>query len=343
MMRMAYLSIFLVFFISSATLKAQNCLENLYSANKLLDIGKTEECIALVTPCCNAANDESVRWQAYRLMSIAHLLKGNSDSSKIYAENMLDINPTYKPNLLKDPKDFIKQLNSIVVIPKFTLGLAFSLGTNSTFASIPKGYVVSDYNKTYTTTKNSFQFGTNIGLYLNPKLALDIGLLATGKKYNIDYSFSNWNVNVKERLTYIDIPLTAKYIFNPKDKIRAFVQGGVFGGYLIYSSNDFESNYVPSEQKYQLTKLNSLDRRNRLNVGVTGGIGAFYKIKSGHVSLQANYYRSFSNITNSNTRYSYPDQIYTYYYIDDDIILHNLAISAGYIHNLNYKVYRTKK
>lgn len=331
------------FIVSCSNLQAQNCLENLYNANKLLDAGKTEDCLTLVKPCSNSANEESIKWQAYRLMSIAYLVKGNTDSSNICAENMLDINPTYKPNLLNDPKDFINQLNSIVVIPKFTLGLAFSIGTNSTFVSIPKGYVISDYTKTYTTNENSFQFGTNLGFYLNPKLALDIGILATRKKYAIDYSFSNWEVNIKERLTYIDIPITAKYIINPKERVRVFIQGGFFSGYLIYASNDFKSNHEPSKQEYELNKLNSMDRRNRFNYGLTGGIGAFYKIKTGHLSLQANYYRSFSIVTNNTTRYSYPEQVFTFYYVDDDIILHNLAISGGYIHNLNYKVYRSKK
>ncbi|MFM9944628.1 MAG: porin family protein [Bacteroidia bacterium] len=329
-------------FIINTSVKSQSCLENLYSANKLLDVGNTDGCLSLVIPCSGKNNDESVRWQAYRLMSIAYLLKGNADSSKIAAENMLDINPTYKPNLLKDPKDFINQLDKIVVIPKFTLGLAVSTGLNTTFATVSKGYVVSDYTKTYTT-KNSFQFGTNIGFYLTPTLLADVGFLATGKKYDIDYSFNNWMVNVKERLTYLDVPVTVKYLIMPQKPLRVFVQGGIFAGYLLYTSNDFESIYTPQEQDYKLTKLNAIDRRNRFNFGVTGGLGLYYKTAIGDISLQGNYYRSFSNITNSEKRYEYIDQIYTYYYVDDDITLHNMAISMGYTRNLNYKVYRTKK
>lgn len=332
--------LFLLFFWSS--LKAQSCLENLYTANKLLDAGNTNGCLSLVLQCSNKNNDESIRWQAYRLMSIAYLLKGNTDSSKIASENMLDINPTYQPNLLKDPKEFINQLKSIVIIPKFTFGMAVSLGTNTTFVDIINGYVVSDYNKTYTT-RSSFQFGTNIGFYLTPKLALDMGLLATRKSYYINYKFSNWKVGINERLTYLDVPLTMKYILRPQKRLRFFVQGGIFGGYLLYSSNDFKSKYTNQEQEYNLTKLNSLDRRTRFNLGITGGLGAYFNLNTGFVSLQANYYHSFSNITNTNKRYDYTEQIYTYYYVDDDIILHNLAVSVGYSHNLNYKVYHTKK
>lgn len=342
MISQKYLLPFLAILLFSNTLKSQNCLENLYSANKLLDAGNTDECLSLVIPCSNKSNDESVRWQAYRLMSIAYLLKGNTDSSKIAAENMLDINPTYRPNLLKDPKEFINQIKSIVVIPKFTFGLAASIGSNTTYVNIPKGYVVADYTKTYTS-KSSFQFGTNIGFYISPKVTMDIGLLATRKSYDIDYDFTNWKVNVKERLTYLDVPLTVKYLIMHQKPLRFFVQGGFFGGYLLYTSNDFQSNYTPQEQEYKLTKLNAMDRRSRWNFGLTGGLGAYYKTKIGDIGLQANYYRSFSNITNGDKRYEYIDQIYTYYYVDDDITLHNLAISVGYTRNLNYKVYRSKK
>lgn len=328
--------------LTTTVAKSQDCLEKLYRANKLLDAGNAQGCIALAAPCSDKANDNSVRWQAYRLMSIAYLLQGHADSSKIAAENMLDLNPTYKPNLLKDSKEFINQLKSIVVIPKFTLGLAFSVGANINFVNIPKSYIVSDYQKTYNTQKNSYQLGTNVDFYLNPKLALEMGLYITGKKYAIDYSFSNWKVNVNERLNYLEIPITAKYIFNSKSRTRIFAQGGLYGGNLLFAYNDFESNYNNSEQVFKLTNLNSMDRRNKWNVGFTGGIGAFYQVRDGHLSLQANYYHSLSKINDASTRYSYNDQIYTYYYVDDDIILHNLAISFGFCRNLNYKVYRSK-
>jgi len=335
-----YLAILLFLFFGQFA-NAQSCLENLFKANKFLDAGNTDQCIALVTPCCDKANEESVRWQAYRLKSISYILKGYTDSAKIAAENMLDINPTYTTNLLKDPKEFINLVKSVVVIPKFTIGLAFSAGTNWSFPSIDKGYVVSDYTKTYTS-RSGLQFGTNLGFYLNPSLVLELGIISTTKKFEIDYAFNNWKVSVKEKLNYIDAPLSVKYIFKPRNKLRLFAQAGVFTGYLLYGYNDFKSTYIPQEQDYTLTKLNIIDRRNRWNFGLIGGLGAYYKLKKGHVSVQANYFRSFSKINKEEKRYEYPEQIFTYYYVDDDITLHNISLSLGYTHYLNYKVYRGK-
>jgi hypothetical protein len=326
----------------SNTLKSQDCLSSLYRANKLLDAGRAKECMDLITPCSKKINPISVRWQAYRLMSIAYILLGQTDSAKVVAESMLDINPTYKPNLLRDPKDFINLLNSVVVIPKFTLGLAVSVGTNTTFASVPKSYAVADYKKTYSTSNYSFQLGTNFGIYLNPKLAIEFGVYATGKQYSIDYNFSNWKVYIKERLTYLDVPLTCKYVFSNLGRTRLFIQGGAFAGYLLYSANDFYSNFNSSQQVNKLSNLNSLDRRNKLNYGFTAGLGMFYKVRNGHLSLQANYFGSLRQINQASQRYAYTEQMFTYFYVDDDIILHNLAVSIGYSVNMNYKVYRKK-
>jgi hypothetical protein len=320
----------------------QGCLENLYKAQKLLDEGKTDACLLLIRPCANKSNETSVRWQAYRLMSIAYIIKGQVDSSHFAAENMLEINPAYKPNILKDPKDFINVLNTIIIIPRFVLGVALSIGSNTTLPEITSSYVVSDYLKTYNA-ESSYQFGTNIGFYINPHMAIDIGLLATLKEYSMNYSFTDWMVNVDEHLTYLDIPFTTKYIFRPHNKLSYFAQGGVFGGYLLYSQNNFSANYVPKNETYSLSKLNSIERRNRMNLGITAGIGASYKMKQGNLSLQTNYYRSFSPIVKSDSRYNYSELIYTFFYIDDNIRLHNLALSIGYSFNINYTVYRKKK
>jgi len=331
----------LLFLSFGQWLNAQSCLENLFKANKFLDAGKIDECISLVTPCCDKRNEESVRWQAYRLKSIGYILKGYTDSAKIAAENMLDINPTYTTNLLKDPKEFINLVKSVVVIPKFTIGLAFSAGSNTSFPEISKGYVVSDYTKTYTS-RSGLQFGTNLGFYLNPSWVVELGIISTTKKFEINYPFNNWKVSVKEKLNYLDVPLTVKYIIMPKNKLRFFAQAGVFSGYLLYAYNDFKSTYIPQQQDYTLTKLNIIDRRNRWNFGLIGGLGAYYKLKTGHLSVYANYFRSFTKINKAEKRYEYPEQIFTYYFVDDDITLHNISLSLGYTHYLNYKVYRGK-
>jgi hypothetical protein len=321
-------------------LNAQDCLERIYNASNLLDAGNTDGCIGLVRSCSAKENEDRVRWQACRLMAISYVLKGNMDSAMHATENMLDINPTYKPNLLKDPQEFITLLKKVVVIPRFTLGLSFSIGTNTTFPKITQGYVVSDYLKTYYA-RNSFQFGTNIGLHLNRRIAIDLGLYASSKQFRIDYSFTNWNLGMNQRLTYLDIPLNIRYDLFPSRKIGLIPQAGIFVGYLLYCENDFRSEQVSPNVTFELSKLNSIQRYNRVNAGACAGLGVTWKAPQGQVMLIANYLRSFTNIINTSKRYNYNELIYTYYYVDDDIRLDNLVVSIGYSRYLNYKVFRS--
>ncbi len=58
--------ILLVFVIQP--LKAQNCLQNLYDANKMLINGNSDGCLSLVKGCTTMDNNESIRWQAFRLI-----------------------------------------------------------------------------------------------------------------------------------------------------------------------------------------------------------------------------------------------------------------------------------
>ncbi len=45
------LFIFLAFLFLSNRSSAQNCLENLYKAQKLLDAGNTDACLTIAIPC----------------------------------------------------------------------------------------------------------------------------------------------------------------------------------------------------------------------------------------------------------------------------------------------------
>lgn len=319
---------------------AQDCLEKIHQANKLLDMGRARECIDMVYPCTQEA-DISAQWQAYRLLSISYLLVAKEDSARIFGEKMLELNPTYTVNPLKDPGSFASLLNNIVIIPKFTVGLAISVGTNSTLPNVLQPYAVSDYKKDYKT-RSSTQLGTNIGFSLTPNVKIETGLMATTKSYSMDYSFDTWKLEYAEKLTYLEIPLTAKYILPSKKRWRVFGSAGMFGGRLLYAKSDHSAINPTAEEVYTINKLSSMERRKKYNVGVCGGLGLYYKLKSGQLSLESNYYHQLNSIARDEARYDYMDLIYTYFYVDDDLALNNFTFNLGYSFFLNYKVYHGK-
>ncbi|MBI1307419.1 MAG: outer membrane beta-barrel protein [Bacteroidetes bacterium] len=310
-------------------------------AGLLYDQGKLQECLTLCRTVNLDSADVGAQWKVNRLMAIVFLANQQNDSAKKYAEKMLDINPTYTPSYLKDPTDLIKLLGTIEVIPKFSLGGAVSLGSTTTFPIIKTGYVISDYTKTYQS-KNSFQFGLSGEYLLKSKLGLNLSLLASQKSFQINYDFDNWKNQAQEKLTYIDLPVAVSYYLRSNRKVKVYFQGGIFGGCLLFSNNNFTSEYLPDHSISEYHGLDATNRRYRLNFGMVGGAGVSIlgKKKKGHVFLQASYFHSFAPLVKSDTRYKYSELLYSHFYVDDDFKLDNLSVCIGYSFHLNYKVLR---
>jgi hypothetical protein len=332
-----------------------NCSEILLNANKLYEQGSLSEAIELALPCSQESAPISDRWKAHRLLAMVYLASNNNDLAKKSAEEMLELNPTYQPSSLNDPIELIKLLKSILLIPKLSFGLALSMGTNATFPTVTKEYIVADYNKTYTA-KNSYLFGASVGYHFNEKFSLTGGLYSVNNKYNIDYQFNNWSVNVGSKLNYLNLPVMLEYALSsrifgqkmrptsgtwiPQKKLKVTLQAGMFGGRLLYSSSDFSSTYLPDNTVRQLWDMNTLSSRNLYQYGLIAGVATSYEVGHGNLFLKMNFSKSLSNITKQSNRYNYTELSNGFYYLDDNVYLRSASISLGYSLYMNYQVIR---
>lgn len=173
---------FFLLFSSGFLLAQETCAEKLVKANTLFEQGRIEEAIILSKPCASKSNDLTSRWQAYRMMAMAYLAIQQNEEARKAAEEMLELNPTYQSNLRNDPGEFIALLKSISVIPKFSLGLAFSAGANYTYPFVTATYTGAAYLKKYTV-KQSYQFGAVAGYNFNKVLSLQLGMMASTKGF----------------------------------------------------------------------------------------------------------------------------------------------------------------
>ncbi|MFN4082351.1 MAG: porin family protein [Bacteroidia bacterium] len=338
------MKLLIIFSLICCTLlvKAQtdDCLETISKANTAYERGNFNEVLTQTNLVLSDKNlITSCKWQAYRLQALSYLADGKINDAKKAVENLLELNPTYKASNIKDPAELVKLIKSITVIPKFSLGLAFSLGTNSTFPQISTYYLVSDYTKKYSV-QNGFQIGASTAYYVSSQIAVEVNFLGTQKEYTIDYNMENWNLKTNERLTYFDIPIQLKYFFLTTNRLRPYIQAGFYGGYLLFAENSFYAEFKPLNQKYNLEKINSTERRNAFSFGYVTGAGISYKLKNGFTFIQANYFGAINKLNKPETRYDNNDILYSFYYLDDDLKLNNLAISVGYNFILNYKVER---
>lgn len=331
--------IFILIFIFSSKLFAQeSCTEKLYKANNLYEKGQITEAIEIANSCANITNSKSEQWQAYRLLAMAYLVNNQTTEARKAAEKMLDLNPTYKPSYLKDPIELINLLKSVKIIPKFSIGMAATVGLNFTKPRITGIYNGTNAPKVYST-KNNWQAGIMLGYNFNEYTSLHSGLLATSKNYDINYKFENFgSVTVNEQMTYLDIPLFTRFTLKPVKGFRFFTDAGAFVGRFISGQSDFYRIVDENNNSISTQNLNSEARKRKWEYGVLGGIGSIYSFRKLNVALDCRYYRSFANITNKDNRYKNENLFYDYYYIDDDLKLDNLTISLSFIYHLNYRV-----
>lgn len=320
----------------------ETCAEKLFRANQYYEKGQLNEAIELAQGCSNEENSTSERWQSYRLLAMAYLATGDHGEAKKAAENMLEINPKYTPSKTKDPVELANLLKEINIIPKFILGVAGTAGTNLTVVDLQGTYNAAESKKEYTP-KGSWQIGLTAGYNWNKIISIQSGLIASSNRYNIDYRVDDWDMHLEERLTYLTVPLLARFVTKEELKtLRFFLDAGGFVGFLTSASTDISrKNAVTLEGKEELN-LDATQRRNKIEYGLLYGGGMMKRIGQINLALDVRYYLSYANITNEENRYKNSNLLYGYYYIDDDLRLNNLAISLSVIYNVNYKVIRGK-
>lgn len=283
----------------------------------------------------------SIIFQKYRLRALSQLAFAENDSALESLKQMLEINPTYKFNPITDPDELNVLLKRLKVIPKLNLGLSLSIGSNTTYANVTELYNVSRTPKTYTSN-NTRVISIDGGYNFNNRSGIGVSLINADKKYSIDYRVNDFDMNLTEQLSYIDMPVYYKLKLVEINKISFTAIMGGFIGYLYRANNQISSLNTQSNLMLEIRSFSAAKRKSTWNFGSIIGGDLLYDLRKGFLVLKCTYFHGFQNITNTNSRYSNPQLLHDYYYVDDDIRLNNLSISLGYIFNINYQIERRK-
>jgi len=99
--------------IFPAALLAQQCNDlTLNDSRKLYENGKFIELIHKLQPCVDHGFNEMQKIEAYRLLAMAHIATDSVAQATMETNFILEINPTYEPNLF-DPPAFIHLVNTL--------------------------------------------------------------------------------------------------------------------------------------------------------------------------------------------------------------------------------------
>ena len=348
----------LIFFFISLNANAQvvNCSGNYEKALQLYNYGMADSALSMLQPCLESKKalkevPKETCADIYRLAALASIMTGNPKQADEYITQLLKYKPDYKKNIRDDDvEEFRLILNNKTTQPDLMLGLR--AGTNMPFLNLEQKYSDYDAQENYYSLESSFgyQFGI-IGektLTKNVSLEVGVGMTRILFKYLTRGMITGEN-QYDESITYLEIPVLAKYNFNTNGSIKPYLQGGITGKFSlndIYKSDDYGKNWYTksfdTESEYILaTFLTDIE-----NIGLTLGGGVGYNLKNSSIRLDLRYIHNFK----SSNRSSKFDDISGYddipsteefsYTNDINLInLKNMQVSLGYFYNLKYSVF----
>ncbi|OYU97487.1 MAG: hypothetical protein CFE21_04120 [Bacteroidetes bacterium B1(2017)] len=311
--------------------RAQNCIEKIDQANKLIEAKEYPKSIALVQGCTDTTNSKSVRWQAYRILAISYVYTNKNDSATWASQELLKIYPGYVPDKINNPIALRKLTNEFVIVKPKTIYTNFFLGTATAQPHIIQTYALAKTPKTYVPYVG-FQLGMQVGVYLHPQVSVELGARVFGTRYAIQYDVPDWKLTYQENQLSANFPLAVQYIFNPQKRLRYAAKIGAYKQYLFLSENNFYSTYWPTGANESLLREISVDRRTRWNTGYSIGFSMMYKVGNGHLNFEASYLRSTTQYNKPETRFDTPHVFYNYFYVDDDLKMDHILFSIGYTH-----------
>lgn len=283
----------------------------------------------------------AVLFQKYRLKALSELAFAQNNAAIESVEHMLELNPTYKFNPITDPDELNVLLRKLRVIPKLNLGLSLSIGSNTTYAKATKAYTVARNSKSYSS-QNTMIFSIDGGYNFSNRSGIGISIINAVKEYSIEYKVQDFRINLTERLNYIDFPISYKLKLIEANRISLYAHLGGFIGYLYQTDNGINSlNYTDNSSK-EIRSFSADKRKVSWNAGGLVGVSLQYNMRKGSVVLNCSYLNGLTNTVNAKNRYTNPQLLHDYYYLDDDIQLNNLSFGLGYIININYQIERRK-
>jgi len=328
---------------SVSVVSAQSpCANTLYEANKSYEAGDFGRSVSLLNPCLRYGFSHDEKKEGYRLLALDYIYLNQSEKADTAVRNMLSKDHNYKlfPNVA-DPIGLSKIVNTYDVIPLLTVGI--NLGINFTNINLVANKAPANTTAEYIPL-SGYQFGIEGDFRVWRDIHVTLGIQSYGVRYqhNLD-SVAGWSQQFTENLTYINIPISARYYiyFKHDAIIRPYIEAGVAVSFLTADN----ANLLSTDLSSNNTSPSSVDptsRRNNTNTSIIFGGGINLKLGGGWLTANVRYLYGQTLIDNPNNRYNDLDFIFGQQYVDDDFKFNNWQFTVGYALPILYKVEKLK-
>lgn len=318
--------------------QTDTCIQHLKDANSDFANGLYDQTLTHVRIALrNCPLDKTDKIELYKLLILSNLSIDNLEDADKGAEQILRLDPNFKPNKLKDDPKLTEVFVRFRPVSSLAIGMVG--GFNQTRIEPQKTYSVTRDNN-HPLARYKTRTGFQLGVFLQKRLVQNLWLKGgfeyreSGYRHLLDSVLGSL-VNYSEVLKYYEFPVQLKYEFTNKT-LRPFVYAGAKFSFL----GSAISTTTQVEKKDLVDRTNL---RNFLTIGYGGGVGVSYQIKAFQVFIQADYCQVSQNVNKKGTRYNDAINLFKYYYVDDDFWMHHTSISVGGMYNLIYRQRRVKQ
>ncbi len=332
----------------SSQLHAQNqCVFSLQRAERLYQQGLIEEIPGLLIPCIKSGFNRDERMTAYKLLIQSLLYDDQTEEADKYMQEFLARFPEYQITPA-DQAEFAFLFNTYHTVPVYSLGVI--LGGGLVFPSMLEQYgtySILDNDPEYKSSSMRLKMGLTFSKYLGVKTDLNLDLVFQQMEYKYSVSpdfFTDFaRTHFKETISMIAFPLSVTYKLG-FGRLQPYFRGGISPAIYLGSAIDPKRDYTEGtfdQVSGQDLLLGGTGKRNTLLLNALVGAGLKYKIPyAGSLLLDLRFEPGIRSIVADDQRYSpNSEALWRYYILDDDVLLHNLSISVGWV----YPIYKSTK
>jgi hypothetical protein len=324
-----------------------DCAEVLNKAEAEFTAGHFYGIPSLLNDCLNKlTNEQKVR--AYLILAQAYLLIDDPIGAENSYLKLLEANPEYVADEIKDAIDVFYLSKKFTATPIFTPH--GGLGGTMSITRIIHEITTNPYGQ---MRKNRSGFGWHLGggmdWNINDNISLTGEIQFAHKVFKTTVEIKDDPVleTATEKQNWIDVPLYIKYRASA-GQIRPFVYGGFAFNLLINSkvalatTNKYPTLGSNSQKVTEGPDLDITYKRNFLNRSLVFGGGVLYKIGKDYLYADVRYMPGLTNVTKDETLYyekgGYEDvnSSTRYQWVGDYYRLDNIALSVGYVYPLYY-------
>ena len=348
--------------------QGSECDQALSHAEAEFNAGHFYSIPSILGKCPESGLSKESRVRAYLLLCQAYLILDNPMAADDSYLRLLQADPEYEANEVRDPIDVVYLSKKFTATPIFTPH--FRLGFNTSFFRSIYSVNTEPYPaQTHRTLHFGIQGGAGMDWNINDKISLcgELDFATRGYKREVSGIAGADVQSLVANQNWVDLPIYFKYGHNPgRDaKLRPFGYVGFAFNYLLSATTTLVyTDYKPTASGSQVESTGPNEsvtyQRNLLNRSWLVGGGVKYKRGKNFFYVDIRYMGGLSNMATQNKiyylnpsdnadknpignpNYYLSNNVTKYRYVSDLFRMDNLSLSFGFIHPI-YNPRKIKK